>query len=363
MKYIFYPGKLKAQATGGSFTYCSLVEEVLREKIDNLAVIIDERQDGTILQKLSSRIIRPFRVLMQESIFESTIVISAHFWQGLVCSFLPRRRVSKRYHFFFAPYYKERQISLAKRKIISSYILKQAERWYLRYCDIVCVLSSHSMRELTHIYDVPEEKIRIIPPYVSDILEQIEVNERIKIRMVSKVLVVVRRIEKRMGIDILIRAIELKKEILRHNDIKILVLGKGSRLDEYRKLIETLNISDRIELRGYVSDPERDTIYDNSYAAIVPTVDLEGFGISTLEALSYGLPVIGTKVGATPEILQPINQSLIIEPGDIVELSNAIEKITSISHEEYVNLCRKCFEESKKFNRERFVAELSELLN
>ena len=44
---------------------------------------------------------------------------------------------------------------------------------------------------------------------------------------------------------------------------------------------------------------------------MLPTRELEGFGLVTVEALACGTPVLGTPVGATPEILVPLSPALV----------------------------------------------------
>src|SRR5206468_12585722 len=58
---------------------------------------------------------------------------------------------------------------------------------------------------------------------------------------------------------------------------------------------------------------------------VLPTVAYEGFGLVTVEALACGTPVVGTPVGATPEILAPLDPALVAVAADPYNLAAAIE--------------------------------------
>ena len=72
-----------------------------------------------------------------------------------------------------------------------------------------------------------------------------------------------------------------------------------------------MGLGGRVSLVGRVTDSDLVAYYQAADAFVLPTSAMEGFGISTVEALSTNLPVIGTPAGATPEILMPIDQRLV----------------------------------------------------
>ena len=54
---------------------------------------------------------------------------------------------------------------------------------------------------------------------------------------------------------------------------------------------------------------------------------IEGFGLATVEALSTGLPVLGTPVGGTPEILKPIDPNLLFRNATVQSMADKIEQV------------------------------------
>ena len=78
---------------------------------------------------------------------------------------------------------------------------------------------------------------------------------------------------------------------------------------------------------GRVSESELRALYAAADLFVLPTVAYEGFGMSTVEALASGTPVLGTAVGATPEILAPIDEALIVPRADANALAAGLRRV------------------------------------
>jgi glycosyltransferase involved in cell wall biosynthesis len=91
-------------------------------------------------------------------------------------------------------------------------------------------------------------------------------------------------------------------------------------------LIDELGLTETVRLLGWVSD---DLVGWNRAADLVvmPTQELEGFGLATVEALACGTPVIGTPSGATPELLRPLDPGLVSRDTSPEALADAIVSI------------------------------------
>ena len=99
--------------------------------------------------------------------------------------------------------------------------------------------------------------------------------------------------------------IEVFKTI-RDNNIplpcKLLVSGiSGNASAEMKSLIDQYQLNDIVILTGYVENGERDSLYKNARAYLFPSV-FEGFGISPVEAMFYGVPIITTRCASIPEV-------------------------------------------------------------
>ena len=160
-------------------------------------------------------------------------------------------------------------------------------------------------------------------------------------------LLTVRRLEPRMGIDRLLLALPL----LGRDDVTLVVAGSGSLADELPRLAAELGVADRVLFVGRVADDER--LADWYRAAdlfVLPTTAYEGFGMATAEALASGTPVVGTAVGATPELLEPLDPRLVAPSADPEDLAAAISAALEFATaDEFGARCRRYAEERFDF--------------
>lgn len=136
-------------------------------------------------------------------------------------------------------------------------------------------------------------------------------------------LLTVRRLEPRMGLDVLLRAMT---HLPPSRDVRLVIAGDGTLSEALRNLAEDLGLRTRVLFTGHVSEDELRAWYRTADLFVLPSVAYEGFGMVTLEALASGTPVIGTPVGATPELLEPLDRALISAGADPSSLGDGIAR-------------------------------------
>ncbi|MDZ5146134.1 glycosyltransferase family 4 protein [Microbacterium testaceum] len=127
-----------------------------------------------------------------------------------------------------------------------------------------------------------------------------------------------RRLVERTGVDRLIQAMPqvLAFEMRAH----LYLAGDGPLRQELQAAIRLWGLEDKVTLLGRVSDEALRDWYRRADIAITPTTALEGFGLSTVEALACGTPALVTPVGANPEVVKGLSRRLITDgpgPSDI----------------------------------------------
>ncbi|HEY4696061.1 MAG TPA: N-acetyl-alpha-D-glucosaminyl L-malate synthase BshA [Candidatus Hydromicrobium sp.] len=105
---------------------------------------------------------------------------------------------------------------------------------------------------------------------------------------------------------------------------KLLLVGDGPDICRIRSLVCKLNLEDKVLFLGIQENII--PLLNTSDVYMLPSKS-EGFGLSALEALSCGVPVIGTNVGGLKEVVEHGRSGFIFDPGDIDSMSEAVIKI------------------------------------
>ena len=86
-------------------------------------------------------------------------------------------------------------------------------------------------------------------------------------------------------------------------------------------------VSEGVEVLGHVADRQRlQALYRQAAVFVLPSL-CEPFGLVLLEAMAYGLPCIGTKVNAMPEIIADGETGLLVPPGEAPALDEALRQL------------------------------------
>lgn len=109
-------------------------------------------------------------------------------------------------------------------------------------------------------------------------------------------------------------------------DTVFLVLGEGRLEKELHDLAESLGIRDKVVFAGFRDDiPEILSVV----TLLVHPAIMEGLGVSILQAMSAGVPVIATNVGGIPEAVRHDVSGILIPPRDSDAISSAVKRLLS----------------------------------
>lgn len=127
------------------------------------------------------------------------------------------------------------------------------------------------------------------------------------------------------GFNYLLKAmVDIKKEI---PTIKLIVVGDGQLLKEYKEMATELDLNDSVEFHGKKNQQELVTYYQNTNAFVLPSIEIEGMPLVLLEAMSSGLPVVTTNVTGMASEIATYKAGLVIPPRDPKKLSDAITQL------------------------------------
>ncbi|MGB9680061.1 MAG: glycosyltransferase family 4 protein [Thermoanaerobacteraceae bacterium] len=133
---------------------------------------------------------------------------------------------------------------------------------------------------------------------------------------------------------------------IKNTDIYFVIAGDGPMKNELESMVQNANISSRFFFLGFIKDI--DSFLHNIDIFVLPSHQ-EGFGISVLEALNEGVPVIASRVGGIPEIIKDGVNGILFEKQNSDELKNAILALYS-----NIELRKKLSNEGRKIISEKF---------
>lgn len=141
------------------------------------------------------------------------------------------------------------------------------------------------------------------------------------------------RLEKRKGTSIFLAAIPLVLQ--RFPNVEFVVIGKdsatapdGMTYQEYARQLLSEETLQHIIFTGPLPRAEVDRHFADSDIFVAPSV-YESFGIVYIEAMSWGKPVIGCRVGGVPEVVADGETGLLVPPQDANALADAIVEMLS----------------------------------
>ncbi|PSB22014.1 glycosyltransferase family 1 protein [Phormidesmis priestleyi ULC007] len=215
---------------------------------------------------------------------------------------------------------------------VNTWLKKTLEQKYYQRASKLIVLST-AFRDLLHqSYQIPYDRIHVVPPGVD--LDRFAFSDskseaRLKLgwECDRPILFATRRLKKRMGLENLVSAMQTVRQ--HHPDALLLIAGKGELAETLHQQIESLDLTNHVRLLGFVPDEQLALAYRAADFSVVPTLSLEGFGLIMIESLASGTPVIGTPVGAIPEVLRPLSADLMFEGSSTEHLAQGLLEILS----------------------------------
>ncbi len=121
------------------------------------------------------------------------------------------------------------------------------------------------------------------------------------------------------GIDILLTA--LSQAVKAEPQLRLVIMGDGPLEADLRQMTKTLGLDDHVRFLGYLDNAR--SLFPAFDAFVLPS-RTEGWPLSIMEAMAAGLPVVATRVGGIPELVQDGKNGILVEPGEVDRLHEAL---------------------------------------
>ena len=184
--------------------------------------------------------------------------------------------------------------------------------------NIICV-SQSSKEDVIAEFNVKEERITVIPNGID--IENFKPSSDSK-TLDFKIVTTASSDIPLKGLRHLILALP---RVLREYPLtRLTVIGKSPKKSKLNKLIDDLNLDDKITFKSGISENEIVDIYHDSDIAVIPSL-YEGFGFGAGEAMACGVPLISTDSGGLKQVIG--ESALKIEPGSVQQIEESIIKL------------------------------------
>ena len=184
------------------------------------------------------------------------------------------------------------------------------------------IVSSHDYAQQSRLASALTNAVAIAPPFAVRLRgnPSFRDSEGFHYGFVGRIVV-----EK--GITFLIEAFQQCGE----PEDRLLIAGEGSQKigeSTFEQVLSLSQLDPRIKLLGFVPEGRMSDLYASMDAFVFPSVNrLEAFGMVQLEAITAGVPVIASNLPGVRTIVLQTGFGLIAEPGDVEDLSRAMNKI------------------------------------
>jgi phosphatidylinositol alpha-1,6-mannosyltransferase len=163
-----------------------------------------------------------------------------------------------------------------------------------------------------------------------------------------KIILALSRLVKRKGHQTVIEAVARLRQ--KHPEILLLVAGSGGYRKQLEALVAERNLGEHVLFLGFVAEQDKIALYDTCDLYCMPSsvdetrFDVEGFGITFIEAAARGKVAIGAASGGIPDAIEDGKSGLLIETGDSATLTSYIDDILTNPA---------AYEEMRQYARER----------
>jgi 1,2-diacylglycerol 3-alpha-glucosyltransferase len=195
-------------------------------------------------------------------------------------------------------------------------------RMFYRFSDVIVTPSKTLQYDLVRhgvkepVYSLPNMISRVFLEKTKNTSEDLELQDKIReefgIKSSSRIILYCGRVSIEKKMEVLFHA--FSKIQTEFPDAFLLIVGDGPPLEKYRKLVTELKIQN-FAFIGFISHTKLPAIYRMGYIMATPS-DTETQGMTVLEAMSQGLPVIGVAGGGVMDYIAHQKNGLLTPPGD-----------------------------------------------
>lgn len=215
------------------------------------------------------------------------------------------------------------------------FLTKESARYYgqidqaWRKTDHIIAVSEATKQDSIKLLGVPEKKISVIHEAANPIYRPMPKDEsynrvKTKYQLDRDFILFVSTIEPRKNLPTLLQAYRQLRDQYKRDELLVLAGSNGWLSEEVYETVDSLNLKDHVAFLGRVPSVDLVYLYNAARILVHPSF-YEGFGLTPLEAMTCGTPVIVSNTAALPEVVG--DAGLMINPHDVDGLTVAMWRV------------------------------------
>jgi glycogen synthase len=114
--------------------------------------------------------------------------------------------------------------------------------------------------------------------------------------------------------------------LLKHPSAQVLLVGDGPQRKALEREAKRIGIADRLHFVGFLAHEELPAVLAHADLLVLPSI-YEELGTVLLEAMQAALPIVASKTGGIPDVIEDGVNGLLVPPGDPEALARAIDRL------------------------------------
>ncbi len=235
-------------------------------------------------------------------------------------------------------------------------------RWSMwnatRKADRILTVSEASKRDILHFFNVPPDKIEVVPNAIDERFWNIPTEEEIarvreRYQLAHRFVLYVGNIKPHKNLVRLIEAFNGLRQLPGFDDVKLLIIGDEiSKLPALRRAVHSHKLHKQVRFLGYLSDDSLAILYRLASVFVFPSL-YEGFGLPPLEAMACGAPVVTSNVSSLPEVAG--DAAVLVDPQQVESIVEGMRRVLA-DPELAQDMRKKGLVRAREFSWERSVA-------
>ena len=211
------------------------------------------------------------------------------------------------------------------------YRRRWGRRWFPCWGERTIAISRPVETHLRQDFGLPQDRVRLVPTGI-DVErvkqaihpeEQAAWRRRLEEAPGDRFVATMSRLVAMKGVDLFLRALaEASRSV---NGLRGIVIGDGEERPRLEKLAQELGLERRVAFVGTLPDPA--SLLSLCRIFVFPVMGLEGLGLSALEAMALGLPVVATKVGGLTDAVEHGYSGFLVPPGDATAMAKRLRQL------------------------------------